>query len=171
MNRPIPCLAAVLAAALLAGCAGYRLGPTAGFAAGARSVQIRPFQNQTLEPRLTEPFTSAMRKRVQQDGTYELRTREDADIIVTGRIIRYERSGVSFQPDDIITLRDYDVEVTVQLEARERATGRVQLDRQLTGRTTVRAGSDPASSERQALPILAEDFARKAVALLADGDW
>src|SRR6185369_17073313 len=41
-----------LLAALLAGCAGYRLGPTGGQTAGARSVQINPFVNQTIEPRL-----------------------------------------------------------------------------------------------------------------------
>jgi len=34
------------------GCAGYRLGPTNGQAAGARSVQIDPFVNKTVQPRL-----------------------------------------------------------------------------------------------------------------------
>ena len=38
-------------------------------------------------------------------------------------------------------------------------------------RTTVRLGGDLASAERQALPLLANDLARKTVALLAEGEW
>ena len=37
---------------LLAGCAGYQLGPTNGLTAGSRSIQVNPFVNQTPEPRL-----------------------------------------------------------------------------------------------------------------------
>ena len=36
------------------GCAGYKLGSTGGFQAGARSIEITPFPNQTTEPGLTE---------------------------------------------------------------------------------------------------------------------
>ena len=42
----------------LFGCAGYRLGPTGGFAAGEKSIQVMPFSNQTLEPRLTDAVTA-----------------------------------------------------------------------------------------------------------------
>jgi hypothetical protein len=47
----------------------------------------------------------------------------------------------------------------------------VLIDRELTGRTTVRLGGDLASAERQALPMLANDLAKKTVALLAEGVW
>lgn len=65
-----------LIALLMAGCAGYRLGPTNGLSAGARSVQVNPFQNKTIEPRLIDAVTSQMRKQIQQDGTYRLETQE-----------------------------------------------------------------------------------------------
>ena len=45
------------------------------------------------------------------------------------------------------------------------------FDREVTGRTTVRVGPDLASADRQALPLLADDFARKATALLVEGTW
>src|SRR5207247_6690500 len=76
---------------LLAGCAGYHLGPTAGQTAGARSIQINPFLNQTIEPRLSEALTHALRKQIQQDGTFRLNTADDGDIILTGAIIKYDR--------------------------------------------------------------------------------
>src|SRR6266704_2790712 len=40
-------------AVLSAGCAGYHLGSTNGVRAGERSVQVNPFVNQTIEPRLS----------------------------------------------------------------------------------------------------------------------
>ena len=40
------------AALLIAGCAGYHLGPVNGAGAGGKSIEILPFNNQTLQPRL-----------------------------------------------------------------------------------------------------------------------
>ena len=161
------CLAAVLSG----GCAGYRLGPTGGRSAGDRSVQVNPFANQTVEPRLGEAVTAALRHELQRDGTYRLATRDAADVVVSGVITRYFRHELSFMPDDVLTVRDYRVTLTAQVTARERGTGRVLLDRPVTGETLLRVGSDLASAERQALPLLATDLARKTTALLADGNW
>src|SRR5262245_12899254 len=63
------------------GCAGYRLGPTNADATRGRSIQVNFFQNRTLEPRLAEAVNHALRKSLQQDGTYKLNTRGDGDII------------------------------------------------------------------------------------------
>ncbi len=155
----------------LCGCAGYRLGPTGGLVAGEKSVQVSPFANRTLEPRLGEFVTSALRKNLQRDGTYRLATRGDADILVTGEITHYTRFGLSYQSKDILTVRDYQLTVTSHVTARERSTGKVVLDRIVTGITPVRAGSDLASAERQASPLLAQDLARNVTALLVDGEW
>jgi hypothetical protein len=160
-----------LFAVLLTGCAGYQLGPTGGRTAGATSIQVNPFVNQTLEPRLSEAVTSSLRKRLQQDGTYRLDTRNEGDLIVTGTILDYDRSGVSYQPNDTRTPQDYLVVITTRVVARQRATGKVILDRKVTGRTMVRAGADLSSAERQAVPLLAEDMARNLTVLLTEGDW
>ena len=66
---------------LLSGCAGYNLGPTAGFPAGSRSIEVKFFQNETFEPRLVTAMNHALRKQLQQDGTYRLETRGDGDEI------------------------------------------------------------------------------------------
>ena len=164
-------LCAGLAALLLTGCAGYQLGPTGGVHAGARSVQVNFFTNQTPEPRLVEAVNSALRKRLSQDGTYRLDSKGEGDVLVTGVITRFDRSGITFQPGDIITVRDYNLGMTAQIKIVERATGKVLLDRLVSGRTTIRVGSDLSSAERQAVPLLAEDLARNATSLLVDGTW
>jgi hypothetical protein len=156
---------------LAVGCAGYRLGPTNGETAGVRSVQVNFFGNQTLEPRLTAPLNNALRKAIQQDGTYRLDTRGGGDLVVDGTITRFDRSGISFQPTDVITVRDYALSLTTRVTVRERSTGKVLVEREVIGRTTIRVGADQASTERQAVPLLAEDVARKAAALIVDGEW
>ena len=162
----------ILAAMLLgSGCAGYRLGPTNGEVAGSKSIQIGLFQNQTFEPRLTEALGTALRRLVQQDGTYRLSTHGDADIVVTGVITKYQRIGISFDPTDVITPRDFQVLMLAKVNATERSTGRVLLDKEVGGRTTIRAGPDLTSAERQGVPVLAEDLARNITSALVDGTW
>jgi len=160
-----------LLAALLAGCAGYQLGPTGSQIAGARSIQINPFINQTIEPRLVGALTHALRKQIQQDGTFRLNTRNEGDIIVTGAILRYDRESISVRATDALTPRDYRITIVAHITARERATGKVLLDRELAGHTDVRAGADLFSAERQGIPLAAEFLASSATSLLADGPW
>lgn len=155
----------------MAGCVGYRLGPTNGMPAGSRSVQVNLFQNETWEPRLSEPVATSLRRTLQQDGTYRLATRGDADIVVDGVITEFNRSGVSFDPRDVLTVRDFELIVTARFTATERATGKVLMASTATGRTTIRAGADLASAERQAAPLLAEDLAQKIADALVDGTW
>ena len=158
-------------AVAISGCAGYRLGPTSGQAAGEKTVQVTPFTNRTPEPRLGDAVTASLRKQLQRDGTHQLATREPGDIVVTGALTRYYRHELSFVPDDIATARDYQVRLTAQVTARERSTGRVLFDQAVTGTTLIRVGSDLTSTERQALPLLADDLARQITALLVDGSW
>ena len=165
------CLWTAGIALALSGCAGYKLGPTNSTSAGEKSVQIIPFANQTLEPRLGDALTGALRKELQRDGTYRLATRDAGDIVVNGVITRYLRQEQTLVPEDVVTVRDYRIALTAQVTARDRVTGKVLLDQPVTGYTLLRVGSDLTSAERQALPLLATDFARQVTALLADGSW
>ena len=155
----------------LAGCAGYRLGPTNGAAAGARTVRITPFVNKTLKPQLSDYVMSSLRKNLQQDGTYRLETQEDGDILLSGVITSYVRTELSLQAVDALTVADYQVTMTAQVTARERATGKIIFSKPVTGRTSLQAGNDLTSAERQAIPLLTDDLAKKATALLVDGTW
>ncbi len=163
--------AVALAGLLTAGCAGYRLGPTAGFEAGSRTVRVQYFENQTLQPRLSEALAHALRKRLQQDGTYRLVSAGEADVMVTGQILRFERRPVTFQPRDVRLTRDEELELAVRLQARDTREGANLVDREVVGRITVRLYGDQTSAERQALSQLAEDFANRAVPLIVDGVW
>jgi hypothetical protein len=155
----------------LAGCVGYHLGPVNGETAGEKSVEILPFNNQTLQPRLGDAVTQALRERLQTDGTYHVATHGEGDIVVTGIITRYQRRGLSYLNNDVTTTDNYRVNVSVHVIARERATGNVLLDKNVTGYTLVHVGTDLADAERQSQPLLAEDLARSIAELLIEGAW
>ncbi len=156
---------------LLSGCAGYHLGPSNGLEAGEKSIQINPFANQTMQPWLTDAVTSQLRKQFQRDGTFQLTTRGEPDIVLSGSIVKYQRDEVTLASQDILTVRDFRLGLTAHVTARERSTGKVLLDQQVTGFTLIRVGSDLTSAERQALPLLAGDLAKNVTSLLADGKW
>jgi hypothetical protein len=166
-------VAVLLAFALLlfSGCAGYRLGPVNGLTAGEKSVQVSPFVNQTLQPRLTDAVTAQMRKELQRDGTYQLASHNDGDIILSGTLTSYVRTEITLAANDILTVTDFRLSLTARVTARERATGKEILNQPVTGYTLIRVGNDLPSAERQALPLLANDLARNVTALLAEGKW
>jgi hypothetical protein len=169
--RPLTLFAICAAAILSAGCAGYHLGPVNGAVAGEKSIEIVPFNNQTLQPRLGDAVTQALRERMQADGTYHLATRNPGDVVVTGVITSYHREGVSFLRTDVTTTEDYRVGITAHVTARDRGTGKLLLDKNVNGYTLVQVGTDLTDAERQSLPLLAEDLARNITALLTEGAW
>jgi hypothetical protein len=162
---------AVFAVSLLAGCAGYRLGPVNGAVAGEKTVEVLPFNNQTLQPRLGDAVTQALRERLQVDGTYRLATGQPGDIVVSGVIRRYERQGLGYLNNDSATAQNFRVEATMHVVVRERVSGKSLLDRDVKAHTLVNVGPDFASSERQAAPLLAADLAQTVAELLTEGGW
>ena len=159
-----------LAALTLAGCASYHLGPVMD-KDGNKTVEVLPFNNQTLQPRLGDSFTQAVRQRLQTDATYHLDTHGTGDVVVSGVVRQYRRLGMGYSSSDSVTPENFRIEATVHVTARERSSGKLLLDRDVMARTLVHIGSDLASSERQALPLLADDFARNLTELLTEGAW
>jgi hypothetical protein len=170
--RPIFLPAAcVFVLGLFAGCAGYQLGPANSAVAGEKSIEVLPFNNHTLQPRLGDTLTEALREELQTDGTYHLTAHDPGDVVVTGAITSYTRRAVSFLSGDATTPQDYRIEVAAHVTARERSTGKLLLDKDVTGQTLVPVNSDLVDAERQALPLLAHDLARNITGFLTEGAW
>jgi hypothetical protein len=169
--RHAPKFSALWAAALLlGGCAGYHLGPVNDQMPGDKSVEVLPFNNQTLQPRLGDAVTQALREQLQADGTYRLVDGE-GDIVVSGVITGYSRQGLSFLSSDVLTANNYQVGIVAHVIVRDSTTGKVLLDKDVKGSTLVHVGSDLADAERQAMPLLAEDLAQNVTQMLAEGMW
>ena len=162
-----------LAVAILfgSGCVGYEAGPTNGLSAGARSVRVELFENQTLEPRLVVEVNRALKRNLQQDGTYTLETRGNADLVVRGQLTEFLRSGVSYIPGDSLTVQDYNMQLKARVTVTDTVTGAVVYEGDVVGSSTVRVGNDLTSGQRQAIPLIADHLARQATSMIADGKW
>ena len=155
----------------LTGCAGYHLGAVNGEVAGNQTIEVLPFNNQTLQPRLGDAVTQALRERFQVDATYRLVTSSPGDVVVSGVIRNYQREGLGYLNNDASTPQNYRVDATVHVVVRDRITGKLMLERDVKGHTLVNVGQDLASSERQAAPLLAADLAQNIAALITEGTW
>jgi len=169
--RALKILFLCLVAVVLSGCASYRLGSVNGDLAGEKTVEVLPFNNQTLQPRLGDAVTQALRERLQTDATYRLATREPGDLVVSGVIRSYDREGMGYLNQDSSTTQNFRVGVTMHVVIRERASGKLLVDRDVKGHTLVNVGPDFASSERKSAPLLAADLAQNIVELLTEGAW
>ena len=156
---------------LLSGCAGYHLGPANGVVAGEKSIEILPFNNQTLEPRLGDAVDQAVRENLQTDGTYRLVSHGGSDVVLTGTLNRFYREGLSFLNHDVATTENYRVGLVAHVVVRDGNSGKVLLEKDITGFTLVRVGSDLASADRQSQSLLAEDLARNITVALTEGSW
>jgi hypothetical protein len=156
---------------LLAGCAGYHLGPTNGAIAGEKSIEVFPLNNQTMEPRLGDAVTQSLREHLQTDGTYHLRSRGGSDVVLTGTIKRYYREGMSFLRADVDVTENYRVGIVAHVVARETHSGKVLLEKDISGFTLVNVTTDFNSADRQALSLLADDLARNITQALTEGAW
>ena len=154
-----------------AGCVGYVAGPTNGLPAGSRSVRVEFFENETLEPRLVVAVNRALKRSLQQDGTYTLETQEAADLVVSGQLVEFLRNGISYTPGDSLVVQDYSMQLTARIKVSDRTTGQVMYEGDVTGESVVRVGDDLTAGQRQVIPLIADHLARQATSFIVDGQW
>jgi len=129
------------------------------------------FRNRTLRPQLEAQITNAIIKGLQEDGSLRIESEPDADVVLDGDIIRYERNTLRFLRNDSRVPREFEIAITVRVEAKDRRTGDIVLkSTEVTGKSDVFIGADQQSAEFQALPLVADDIARKVVGLLVE-NW
>ncbi|NCC60736.1 MAG: hypothetical protein EOM12_07300 [Verrucomicrobiae bacterium] len=170
LNRFFLPLQLCFALCWLVGCAGYHLGPPAGQVSGGSSIEVVRFKNETLEPRLSEYLMGPLRRSIQQDGTYWLCTeRDSSDYVLDGVITNFERRGIGSYPSEVTVRVDEYIIISVKISLRERATGKIILEQDFSGSTTLPLGADQTSAERQHIPVAMENLARDIASILGDG--
>ena len=78
---------------------------------------------------------------------------------------------MSYKPGDILTVQDYNLQLSATITVTDRVTGEVIIQRNITGNSIVRVGDDLTAGQRQAVPLIADQLARQATDLIVDGDW
>ena len=159
-------LAFLFIAALAGGSGCYHLGPVSKLS--YRSVAVPVFKNKTLKPQLEAQISNAIIKRIQADGTLRVEWEADADIVVTGTILRFDRTVLRFQTDDSQVPREYRLSIEAMVEAHDHAGHVVLAPQSITGHADTFLGNDLQSAEQQALPLIADDLARQIVSRLVE---
>jgi len=187
------CLLAFLTTAAIFshGCAGYHLGSVKpSVYADIHKIHVPTFSNNTLEPRAAVLTTNAVIKSLQADGTYQITGKDNADAILRGRITRIERRQLRAARKDTLKTREMLLFMIVEWSLHDPVTGakldyreskniddtnregstnlRVRPGR-VIGRTQVFLDPNFQLSERNALPLAAEDAAKVLTGQLTEG--
>ncbi len=119
---------------------------------------------------MSEYLMGPLRRSIQQDGTYWLCTERDSiDYVLDGVITNFERRGIGSLPSEVTVRVDEYIIISVKISLRERATGKIILEQDFSGSTTLPLGADQTSAERQHIPVAMENLARDIAAILGDG--
>jgi hypothetical protein len=151
------------------GCAGYRIGPVTK--RNFKSIAVPMFRNTTLIPQLEAQISNAVIQRIQQDGSLRVETQANADVVLNGSIIKYNRESLRTLRTDTGVPREFEITITVRVDATDRRTGETVLkSTEVEGKTDVFIGEDQQSAEEQALPLIADDIAKRVTGLLVE-NW
>ncbi|MCB1235853.1 MAG: LptE family protein [Verrucomicrobiae bacterium] len=180
-----------IAALGFAGCAGYQLGsvkPTVY--QNIERIHVPTFENDTLEPRAESIVTNAVIKQLQQDGTYKITTADSADAVLKGKIRRIERRQLRASQTDTLKTTEMRLFMVIEwslvdpktgekmayTEARDLDETNVDSVSNLRSRPGRVVGEtiqfiDPnfQLSERNAIPLAAQDAAQTLVGQLTNG--
>ncbi|MFV1995016.1 MAG: LPS assembly lipoprotein LptE [Verrucomicrobiales bacterium] len=155
---------------MVTGCAGYRIGSAKPAALeDIHSIAIPLFKNKTLEPRVTAMITNSIIRRFHEEGTYQITTREKADAVLEGTFVRMTRSQRRAGRNDQLQTLELEVGLVADYILTDSRTHVVLSEGQVEGRTDIFLDPNFQLSERQAVPIAAQDLATKIVSKLSDG--
>jgi hypothetical protein len=103
-----------------------------GFAPHIKTVAILPFDNQTVEPSLTQEVSDAVREALQGRLGLRLAGEANADALVRGRVVRYEPGmPLAFQAgQEQVNVTRRQVQLTVDVEIVDQREGKTLWQRQ-----------------------------------------
>ena len=169
-NRVASALLAVqlsLTCLLAFGCAGYHVGPVTK--QSFKSIAVPVFRNTTLRPQLEAQISNAIIQRLQQDGSLRIESEPRADVVLKGSITKYNRQALRSLRTDTGVPREFEITITVRVEATDRRTGETVLkSTEVEGKSDVFIGEDQQSAEEQALPLIADDIGKRVAGLLVE---
>jgi len=144
------------------GCVGYRLG--SNLPANIRKVFVPVFVNDTGEPGLENPTTSAAIAEIQKDGSLKVAAREEADCILEVTLRSYKMNPLRYRRDQTTTAQEFRLDLTADFVLKKLPGNEIlSQGKGITGFTDVQALVDLPSARKVALPATATDLAHKII--------
>ncbi len=167
MNTPKPFAklvagAALLACALLPGCAGYRLGSM--LPPEIKNVHVPTFINKTTEPQLEIDTTRFALQEFQKDGSLKLSSAEDADAVLEVKLTDYKLVPLQYAANRPTAALEYRITLYASIVMTRKRDGKVLAENpRCYGEGTFPVVGDLSSSKRTGLPKAAKDLAHDIV--------
>jgi len=158
----------------MAGCANYKIGntPKGEGLQDIRVLYVPTAVNETDETAVPGPVTNAILQEIDRDGTFRHGRKDEADAILEVTVKRIERSPIQQSVEQYLTTLQY--QLTIHLEYRVysmKDKKEVILRSPVSGFTTFFVQGDQTESQRQALPLAAQNAAQNLVTALANRGW
>ena len=159
---------------VLGGCANYQMGSTpkaAGFQ-DIRVLYVPSVVNETDETAVPGPVTNAILQEIDRDGTFRHARKDESDAILEITVKRIERTPIRQSTEQFLTTLQYQLILTLEyrvysLKEKKEVLGATKVN----GSTTFFVQGDQTESQRQALPLAAQNAAQNLVTTLANRGW
>ena len=163
MKARILGLAIALAALLLNGCAGYKLGSM--LPADIKTVYVPTFINKTREPLIENDTTQKAIQEIQRDGSLKIASKETADSILLVTLTDYSLTPVRYDTQHTTQTKEYRLWLTANIVLKRVKDDKVIVDRPMVrGQAVFEVLGDLTSSKLLALPLAAQDLSRNIIA-------
>ncbi|SYZ72566.1 conserved hypothetical protein [Candidatus Zixiibacteriota bacterium] len=110
-------LIAIFAAVTISGCAVYTFNP--GGKSSIKTVAVTQFDNKTVEASLTSQLTDLIVNAFIADGNLKVASEDQADAVLSGTLLQYERKPVNFTAGDTVNLYSVDLIFDITLKDRK----------------------------------------------------
>ena len=163
--RPFLAVAALAAAAFLAGCVEYHLGSM--LPSDIRTVYMPTCINETSEPLIELDATRAILSQIQMDGSLRIASEATADTILDVKLTNFDLDPVGYVAGDSSTVDQYRMRITASFVLRRQSDNTVVAESpSVTGWYDFDFTGDLTSSKAVALRPAAEDLGRRIVAAI-----
>ncbi len=149
---------------ILIGCAGYQVGSTLPENVQTVSLSV---VNQTDEPSIEVGVMKALRAEVQMDGTLQLASPGEADVVLKVTLNGFSQTGVAFDRRRGSLAREYRMVIRASSLLYNTESGDVILENpELLGESEFPYAADLTTAKLGSLPEAAADLARKVVSIV-----
>lgn len=158
---------ALILLSALPGCVGYQLGSM--LPPDIQTVYVPTFINETEEPLLEIETTRAAISEIQRDGSLRIASAEEADAILTVRLIEFRLQPLAYDRDRRAAAEEYRMYITASVVLTRRSTDEIiAQSARVTGNATFFLVGDMTSSKQSALPEASRDLAHLIISRLVE---
>jgi len=167
IKRVAPFCLALVVIGHLTGCVGYQLGSM--LPPDVRTVHVPTFINETEEPLLEIETTRAAISEIQRDGSLRIASADEADALLTVRIINFRLQPLAYDRDRRAAAEEYRMFITASIVLTRQSTQEVIAQNpRVTGEATFILAGDMTSSKQTALPAASRDLAHLIISRLVE---